>query len=573
MDGFLDRASEQALRNAAAPALQRILEDAKTEGLPAPVSTLLKCLPEHLFDPQLTVGKWRRKARVRDNGVPPLFGVWFGVQMKDYYRWRRLEIASRMLAATDLDPKKIALAVGFPSFRAFRDLYRSWIGKAPGEDRGRPAPPIDPETMRRAVRGELTAEELDPFIEELYRRHPHARPESTPRDPGTAPEIRMIVDGREYDRFQADQLWQRIRTLSFEDQKTELEGCRFHSTVLFDLLRKKSREEGRKDRERGVELARLALVSLERHDEIFGGRIHDLRALGWAWLANARRLMLDFDGAEEDLARADADWSMLRVEKDLGISAEIHLVKSVVRMCQRRYPEALESVDESVRLAELADDSVLQAQALTVRASVNVYTERLQESASDLRTATVVLKGEDEPFLSFMIFLNQANVQMRLGDRDSAAASLSKAACRCRRLDYPLGRHEVQHLEGNLSEILGDSMSAEAAYLEALDGFLRVDEPLLAVLVALDLAVLDSRHGRRRRSLDVARWSIPILQSMKLHEETVTAIDLLARESAARRVDQRVLVEVARLLRLDPLVRLARQTKAGRASRPSCLRL
>ncbi len=72
--------------------------------------------------------------------------------------------------------------------------------------------------------------------------------------------------------------------LPFETQEREIRRHVFHSTALFDLLRRRLREEGLEDRRRGIRLGELALVSLERSEPVFGERIHDLRALGWAWL-------------------------------------------------------------------------------------------------------------------------------------------------------------------------------------------------------------------------------------------------------------------------------------------------
>ncbi len=568
MEGFRDRADD-AVRKAGAPALRRIAADARKKDLSEQVRRLLGYLGEHLFDPELNVGTWCREAKVGDTAVRADFRAWFGVSMKDYYKALRLETGARMLAATDLDERQISRALGFPNHRSFWNLYKEWTGKTPAEGRDLPVPWLGPVRLQRALRGELTAEELDRFIAELHRLHPHLQPVSVPRDADPAA---RIVDGGAYERFLADELWQRIRALPFDEQKQEVRSYRFLSTVFFDLLRKKSREEGRRDRKRGVRIARLALASLEGHDEVFGDRIHDLRALAWAYVADGRRLMLDFDGAERNLASSDDEWVKPRAMTDLRILAEVLQIRSALRMCQRRYAEARESVGESLRLAELVDDAVLQAQALVLRASVCGYTERLQECASDLRDAMGLIDVAKEPVLSFKISLNQANVEMRLGNLDAAAASLSDASCRYRQLDYPISRYEVQHLQGNLSEMVGDTISATDSYVEALDGFLRAGDSRLAVLVALDLAALDSRHGERRRALDLAKWSVPILETMNLHEETIAAIDFLARESAASRIDQRVLVEVARLLRLDPLVSLAQETRAGREPRPSSLR-
>ena len=484
MEGFRDRADD-ALRKAGAPALQRIAADAAIEGLPNQLRRLLKTLHEHLFEPQLTVGWWRKKAGVGDTAVGAEFEAWLGVTMKEYVSTLRLETGARMLAATDLHERRISRALGFSGHRTFWNLYKTWYGKIPGDGRDRPAPWLGPSRMRRASSGELTAEELDRFVAELHRLHPHLRRE--PRGASEAPEVRVVVDGGDYERFEADRIWRQVRTLPFDEQKRRLRGYLFRSTALFDLLRKTSREEGRKDRERGVQVARLALASLDDHDEVFGGRIHDLRALGWACVANARRLILDFDGAEADLARSDGEWSTPRGMTDLEILAEILQVKSALRICQRRFPEAHEKVDESIRLSRLTGETVFEAQGLVLRASVNIYLEHLRESVADLRSATAVIEGGDEPFLALKISLVEANTYLRLGDRDSAQESLTRSAVWCRKVDYPLGWHEIQHLEGALSELAGDATSAEKSYLEALDGFLRADEPFLAVSVALDL--------------------------------------------------------------------------------------
>jgi hypothetical protein len=62
------------------------------------------------------------------------------------------------------------------------------------------------------------------------------------------------------------------------------------SPALFELLSEKSREHGRRDRQRVVELAELALASVEACAEALGDRAIEMRALGWARLANALRL-------------------------------------------------------------------------------------------------------------------------------------------------------------------------------------------------------------------------------------------------------------------------------------------
>jgi AraC-like DNA-binding protein len=571
MDAFRDRA-EDALRKAATPALRKIREDARIPGLPSSIRKLLAYLEGHLFDPDLNVGSWRHKVQARDNSVVTLFRHHLGATPKDYLASLRLETAARMLVATDLDEHRIGRAVGYQVHRTFENRYVAWCGRKPSQDRGRPSSGIGPGTLRRAVRGELEAEELAAVLDKLRRLYPDLRPEPEPAPVAAAPGPRLVVDGREYERFQAEQIWQQIHALPFDEQQRTLRSYLFRSTALFDLLRRKSREEGRKDRRRGVDVARLALVSLDGHDEVFGERIHDLRAWGWAWLANARRLELDFEGAEKDFTRADEVWSISRAERDLRISAEIHFLKGALGTTQRRYEDALDRVEESIRLSRLVEDAVAQAQALTLRASLMVYTERVQESIPDLQLAAGLLEGRNEPYLDLTVSLNLANFEAQLGNLAAARIGLSQAEAICNQIDYRCGQYRIQHMEGTLCELAGNDKSAEASYMRALDGFLSMNEAQLAVLVALELAILDLRCGKRRRAVELTRWSIPILQSMKLHEETVAAIELLANESAAAQTDRGLLVEVARLLRLDPLVWLDQQAKAGSISRPSLRR-
>jgi hypothetical protein len=166
-----------------------------------------------------------------------------------------------MLAATDLPERRIARAVGFTSYDAFASGYKAWTGKAPSKGREDPVPHSDPPAWHRILRGELTAEEARQLIGELRRIYP-GLDEVPPRRQDAAPP-RIAIDGTDYERFRATELWERIRWLSLDEQKRHLRGYLFRSTALFDLLRKTSREEGRKDREHGIQIAELALVSLE----------------------------------------------------------------------------------------------------------------------------------------------------------------------------------------------------------------------------------------------------------------------------------------------------------------------
>jgi hypothetical protein len=407
--------------------------------------------------------------------------------------------------------------------------------------------------LQRALRGDLGRDEALRLLDELRRLYPDAKP-----DLGnlvdSAPVPRTLVDGKDYERYQADQLWQRIRVLPFQEQKREVRGYLFRSTVLFDLLRKRSREEGREDRERGVRVAKLALVSLEGHEEVFGERIHDLRALGWAWLANARRLSLDAEGAEADMARADREWSEPRAERDLAISAEIRLLESGLRTWQRRYEDALELLDESVRQSRLIGNSFLQAQALVQRASVNWFLDRLEDSIVDVRSALDIDHGD--PCLEFTAAYNLAHWMARIGRAGEAARAIPSLKEFSMGSGRPFARHQVQWIEAVVKHALGEREAAESLYSQARSGFEALGELPALALVSLDLSVFYAEEHRRLRASALARKTVVILQALKLDREALAAVELLAKELEDRKLTELLLRETRRRLNKHPLIQL-----------------
>lgn len=550
MEGFRDRADD-ALRKAAAPTLERIRKDRKMEGLPEQVRRLLAHFEAKLFDRRLNVTSARKELKIGDHSVSTEFGSRLGSTPSQYLRQRRLETAARMLAATRLKERRIARAVGFTSYDTFYKNFKAWAGKPPSEGREDPVPEIDLPTWHRVFRGELTPEEAEQLIDELRRVYPDAAPAPPCRNGDLRP--RTVIDGAGYERFQAADLWQRIRALPGDEQRREMQGYLFRSTVFFDLLRTKSREAGRKDREHGIHLAELALASLEGHDEVFGERIHDLRALGWAWLANARRLALDFDGAEAGFISAEREWSVSRAEKDLTIHARIQLLEGGLRMCQRRYPEALERLDESIRLAQLQGNAAVQAEALIQRASVKGYMDKPQASIDDVQSAL----GLDvkDPYLTFIGTLNLVNLLARVGRAHEAAKTVGSAKA----LSASFGRlaeFQTHWVEAIVRHALGERKAAEALYSQVWSGFATIGDLPSFALVSLEMSLFCIEENRSVRAVAFARGAVPILQTLKLGREALAAIDLLARELEASRVTELLLRETLQFLSKEPLAQL-----------------
>jgi AraC-like DNA-binding protein len=285
---------EQALvRAAAAATLERIRQDAG--GASAQVRPLLLYLEEHLLDPDLNPDRWLRACRVRDGLVGIRFHVEIGLAPGAYLWDCRLEAASRLLRDTDLPVYQIAELVCYSGRQAFSDAFKSWCGLRPTVFRRETREAIaklgpTPEEMtstrylQQAMTGRLDPSRATALKERLRALCP--APGSHGAADTAAGEARK---GEALDeRLLAARVWEHLKVRPIAEQRAVVRRqiC-FRTTALFDLLRAESREAGRQDPRRGVELAELALASLEGCGEALGEDLPKRQAQGWICLADA----------------------------------------------------------------------------------------------------------------------------------------------------------------------------------------------------------------------------------------------------------------------------------------------
>ncbi len=344
---YRDR-DQSALRGAAAATLERIRRHRRRAS--GPLKKVFTVIARDLFQPSLNAEAAWRRAGIKDHRLAEAFKQITGETLYQYIVEARVEVAEVLMLTTDLDLASISLMVGYAYHPTFEDTYERLRGKRPKRARRKPLPAAkaDRETALLACSGLLDEEELVVFVEELLRLYPGSAARLRRSEPAApSPEPIYVIDGAHGDRLRAEGLWQRIRELPFADQRQRLGRYRFRSTALFDLLLKQSRLEGRKERRWGVEVAELALVSLDGGEEAFGERIHDLRALGWAWLGNARRLALDLSAADAAFEEKDRHWGQPGAPRAPAVAAEISFLEGTLRMFQRRYSDALEELDQA----------------------------------------------------------------------------------------------------------------------------------------------------------------------------------------------------------------------------------
>ena len=534
-----------ALAAASAPTLERMDEDA--EDVPSGLEMLVRHIRANLLKNSLDVTTAKQAVGIGDNSVTKAFSDCLCVTPAPYIHIGRAEIAEPLLRDHGFSVTVVARAVGYTNATTFSRNYQALTGERPSEVRGeRSEPFVDVRTWYRAFRGQLENEESEQIIELLLGFYSG--------DKVLAP---SLLDGPKFERWQAEGLWEEIRQLPFEQQKMHVACYLFRTTALFDYLRQQSRLEGRNDRQLGVRLAELALISVECCGEAWTDRIYDRRAEGLASLGRARRVAYDFLRADGEFEAAWAVWGMPRDNPDSRIAAKIYLHQGTLRMFQRRYDEALKLIEEALSLFEEAGDTQRQIQALSQRGAIHGYMEKIGESIRDFEMALALTDRDEAPYLAFTIYKNLANAHGRAGTYDLASENLALSLDYWPEEDYPLEKAKLMWLKGCIKEGVGRLDEAESLYREARSAYIEAGEDSSTALLGLHIAALCSEKGRHACVIDLLSEAVPALESLRFHDETLAALALLSQAVSAGEVSSSLLRRVKLSIERDPLLLLA----------------
>lgn len=563
--------AQEYFDRAAAPTLERIRRD--REKAPDSIDPLLAYLEKHLFLPELDANQLKRACGVRDNSVPILFHDHLGLPPYAYIEDCRLEIACRLLAHSPLKVWQIGQFLGYSTLQVFSRAFNRWAGIRPSVYRKKAREKAGPaaaealaiaevkqgETislslLRKAARGGLSraeADELAVSLAELYPksfavpdRHDASEPSQSSEPPdGSGTERENPMSPAEAWKLLADRPW--------DEQRGMLRrGVRLASVDFYHFLRRKSRIDGRKDRQRGLQLAELAVDCLDTISlELSPSKRDALTAQGWAWVANAHRLRRDFVGAEKGFARAEV---RLEEVKDPQIEAELYLFKAFLRIQQRRFGEAESLLDRAGALCGRETRSALRAQILLGRAHFR-YSQgvRLEDGLRDVLAATELLESLDEPYILATAYQILAVFLIKLGQPQKAARYLPRFKALLAELE--MTSHFVPWTEGLLAQHEGRLKEAERCLLETRRHLLDVGASFDEAFCALDLAILYTEAGHHRDVTRLVMEMIPIFESIQVEPEALMAIRLLRKAMADDELDRKALEEVrASFLRLSP---------------------
>ncbi|MCP4659528.1 MAG: helix-turn-helix domain-containing protein [bacterium] len=518
-------------------------------------------IEERFYDVDINVDDMLRKG-VLDDRLRQRFRKEMGLPIKRYLLRLKEELARWLLWKTRLKIRHVAELLGYSQPYNFTRDFHSWTGKYPEAFRdvrrgltNVRAPSLLRERMA-AIRericsrlgielppmGEMSLAAVAPEALFAYRGEPTICP--PPGEPHAAEVAELI-----WQIVREESPGRRLRLLRHE--------VLFGGAELFELLSRQSREVGRCDRRRGLELAKLALATVEGSAALLGERYGDLHALALARLGNARRLAGDPEGADDAFERIEVMWSEPKGKLDHRVEAEIFYLKGTLRLFERRFDEALDLLDRSLVIARELGDVELQANALLQRIAVNGYQDRPEAMLPDLAEVQELLETQANPdrFILLGLLQERTLANLEKGRTDEAKKVLSQAKALCEELRHTPSRHQLQGIEARLAQAEGDETSAELLFRQAFAGFAEIGDREAVALVALELAILCHQQGRFGEVVElVVNAVIPGLEELRLAGEVEDALKLLREAVAAEAVSLAALHrarEVVRQIRRD----------------------
>ena len=326
-------------------------------------------------------------------------------------------------------------------------------------------------------------------------------------------------------RAEARALWSRLKAATRPERRLLVTGLpEFRSWALAEEVCHQSEGAAAHKTEKALELADLALFIAEQVPGETSWRAR-LQGYCWAYVANARRVANDFDGAAEAFARA---WDLWRAgaESDPELLAEWRLpyLEASLRRAQHRFQDALELLDRA--LASSRGDGEATARILLKKEHVYEQKGDIQAALAALTEAAPFVAASRDPRLLFALRFKMVNNLCHL-TRYAEAADLLPAV---RELAVSqadeLSLIRVVWLSARVAAGEGRSEEAMSSLEQVCRTFTEQELPYDAALASLDLAVLWLEAGRTADVRELAVGMTWIFKAQKIHREALAALSL-----------------------------------------------
>jgi tetratricopeptide (TPR) repeat protein len=320
----------------------------------------------------------------------------------------------------------------------------------------------------------------------------------------------------------------------------------------FHFLIEKAKYEGRVDRKRGVELAHSALDALNVAEGWTGEAHTDERAFGYAVVGNHHRLAFDLGESEKWFQEATRLLPACQGEKSL-VFAQVNQLKVSLLWWQHRVGEAIKLINVVIPIIREHESAELLARTLQLKGEIYLFSGYLRK-AIPLFSAAIGLSGAiDDPYVVFSSHFNLTYLYTRMSKSLEASAQYEEVKKLWSTVE--LSPSHLAWLEGAVQSVNKQYDKAEAAYLEAREGFIAQGLGLYAALASLELALIYLEQGKLQEAYSTATSTIPAISRYGCHKEAISALAILQEASRARDIEKAAIRKVLQHLeqiRRDP---------------------
>lgn len=268
---------------------------------------------------------------------------------------------------------------------------------------------------------------------------------------------------------------------------------------------------------------------------------NDLEGECWMYLANARRVASDIEGAEKALNTA---WPLLQEGGgDHSLKAQFCFFSAALRFRQGRVAEAQRLWDKEIKLRRIVRDGEALGTALVSRGVLAAWTDPDLGRACALFEEAQALTADGDNLLLILQALAE-----RLA-RDGKGLKAWKAICnaetsavllRNRGHDLP-----IRWIKGLTYRALGELTEAEDELSRVWNEFACEERTFQAGVLSLDLASVLIGQGRPREAVQLAEHAYRAFTGDQLERRALAAVLVLRNALEAERVTEALAVRVA----------------------------
>lgn len=355
------------------------------------------------------------------------------------------------------------------------------------------------------------------------------------------------------------------------------EHRRFQTLAVCELLMDRSCDEGLDDPGFAVAIAELALEVVETLNIAYYGAsvVQDLRARGWAYLANARRLNSDLTGAHQALELAE----VLAEEgsSDPLEAARILEMWAALLSDQGCFEEAAECLDLAIEDYTRLGDHHRRGRALLSKGTFLGNAGWHEEAIALIPRGLALVDVEQEHRAVLSARQKLIRFLCESGRCTEALEHLELLREYHNLSPVPAMETNLLWLEGRVAAGLKRWQKAERCLLEVRRSLIARGLVYDAALTSLDLAALYLEQGRRKRVRQLAEEMLPSLLSQGIHRHVIAALVMFQQAvegGASAPTLTRLAREVASyLLRARKNPHLSFRRTGARMARPSSCRV